>query len=356
MTPDGVSEPRFRGRATIRDIADLAGVSIATVSRVLNDRPDVAPDTRENVLQVVREQGFKRAARQAQQQAPASPRRSPERSGSIGLTLPLVNDAYFGPMLFGASEALYEADMRIVICPTLHEHDREVSLVERLMRGGSTDGAILVLPEEREDELLALRRQGYPFVVVDPRDPPPEGIPCVSAMHAAGAKQATEHLLELGHRRIGAIAGSPGWYATEERLHGFRAALAGAGILPEPELIVYSDWRTPRGIEAAEQLLALDEPPTAIFAFNDNVAIGVLHAARRHGLSVPEDISVVGFDDTAQAEIVIPTLTSVRQPLAEMGRMGVSLLLRLLDGQRIEALRLELSTGLVVRESTAPPR
>ena len=152
LTPDGVSEPRFRGRATIRDIADLAGVSIATVSRVLNDRPDVAPDTRENVLQVVREQGFKRAARsQAQLQPPPSPRRAPVRSGSIGLTLPLVNDAYFGPMLFGASEALYEADMRIVICPTLHEHDREVSLVERLMRGGSTDGAILILPEERED-------------------------------------------------------------------------------------------------------------------------------------------------------------------------------------------------------------
>ena len=221
------AEPRFRGRATIRDIADLAGVSIATVSRVLNDRPDVAPGTRENVLQVVREQGFKRAAR-AHQGAPLQPP-AKERTGSIGLTLPLVNDAYFGPMLFGASEALYEADMRIVMCPTLHEHDREVSLIERLMRGGSTDGAILVLPEERADELLSLRKQGYPFVVVDPREPPPDGIPCVSAMHAAGAKQATEHLLELGHRRIGAIAGTPGWYATEERLHGFRAALAARG-------------------------------------------------------------------------------------------------------------------------------
>jgi LacI family transcriptional regulator len=352
--PELSAEPRFRGRATIRDIADLAGVSIATVSRVLNDRPDVAPGTRENVLQVVREQGFKRAAR-AHQGAPLQVP-AKERTGSIGLTLPLVNDAYFGPMLFGASEALYEADMRIVMCPTLHEHDREVSLIERLMRGGSTDGAILVLPEERADELLSLRKQGYPFVVVDPREPPPDGIPCVSAMHAAGAKQATEHLLELGHRRIGAIAGTPGWYATEERLHGFRAALAAAGILLEPELVVYSDWRTPRGIEAAEQLLALPEPPTAIFAFNDNLAIGVLHAARRRGLTVPEDLSVVGFDDTSQAEIVIPTLTSVRQPLAEMGRMGVSLLLRLLDGQRIEALRLELSTGLVVRESTWLPR
>ncbi len=340
-------EPPFRGRATIRDIADLAGVSIATVSRVLNDRPDVAPETRENVLQVVREHGFStnRGARGL----------SSGRTGMIGLTLPLVADAYFGPMLSGAAEALYERDMRIVLAPTLHEHDREVSLLERLMRG-TTDGAILMLPEESIEELRMLQRQGFPFVVVDPREPPPEGVACVAAMHASGAKEATEHLLALGHRRIGAIAGAPGWYATEERLLGFRAALAAAGILLDPELIVYSDWRMPRGTEAAEQLLALPDPPTAIFGFNDNVAIGALHAARKRGLSVPDDLSVVGFDDTELAVIVTPQLTSVRQPLAEMGRMGVSLLIRILEGQRVDALRVELATKLVVRESTGPLR
>jgi LacI family transcriptional regulator len=343
---DAQHEPPFRGRATIRDIADLAGVSIATVSRVINDRPDVAPETRENVLQVVRAHGFStnRGARGL----------SSGRTGMIGLTLPLVADAYFGPMLGGAAEALYERDMRIVLAPTLHEHDREVSLLERLMRG-TTDGAILMLPEESADELQMLQRQGFPFVVVDPREAPPEGIACVAAMHAAGAKQATEHLLELGHRRIGAIAGAPGWYATEERLLGFRAALAGAGILLDRELVVYSDWRIPRGTEAAEQLLALPDPPTAIFGFNDNVAIGALHAARNRGLSVPDDLSIVGFDDTEQAMIVTPQLTSVRQPLAEMGRMGVSLLIRIIEGQRVDAMRLELSTKLVVRGSTGPP-
>jgi LacI family transcriptional regulator len=337
--------PPFRGRATIRDIADLAGVSIATVSRVLNDRPDVAPETRETVLQVVREHGFStnRGARGL----------SSGRTGMIGLTLPLVADAYFGPILSGAAEALYESDMRIVLAPTLHEHDREVSLLERLMRG-TTDGAILMLPEESAEELRTLQRQGFPFVIVDPREAPPDGIACVSAMHAAGAKQATEHLLSLGHRRIGAVAGVPGWYATEERLIGFRAALAGAGILLE--LVVHSDWRIPGGTAATERLLALDDPPTAIFAFNDNVAIGALHAAHARGFSVPEDLSVVGFDDTEQAVIVTPQLTSVRQPLAELGRTGVSLLTRLIEGQRVEALRMELSTTLVVRESTAPPR
>jgi len=344
---DTQPDPPFRGRATIRDIADLAGVSIATVSRVLNDRPDVSPETRETVMQVVREHGFStnRGARGL----------SSGRTGMIGLTLPLVADAYFGPILGGAAEALYERDMRIVLAATLHEHDREVSLVERLMRG-TTDGAILMLPEESEAELLSLQKQGFPFVVVDPREPPPDGIACVAAMHASGAKQATEHLLELGHRRIGAIAGSPGWYATEERLAGFRAALAGAGILLDPELVVHSDWRIPWGTAAAHQLLGLAEPPTAIFGFNDNVAIGALHAAQERGLSVPGDLSIVGFDDTQQAIIVTPRLTSVSQPLAELGRMGVSLLIRLLEGQRVDALRVELATRLVVRDSTAPPR
>jgi len=340
--PDG---PRFRGRTTIRDIADLAGVSIATVSRVLNDRPDVAPNTRETVLQVVRERGFNRnrTARGL----------SNGRTGFVGLMLPLIADAYFGPILSGAAEALYEADLRIVLCPTLHEHDREVSLLEHLV-SESTDGAILMLPEESEEELLALQAQGYPFVVVDPRERPPDGIACVSAMHASGAQQATEHLLQLGHRRIAAIAGAEHWYATEERLLGFRAALAGAGMFPDPELIRFTDWQVQRGVEVADELLSLPNPPTAIFGFNDNVAIGALNAARARGLRVPEDISIVGFDDTAQAEIVTPKLTTVRQPLAELGRTGVSLLNRLIDGQRLDALRMELSTTLVVRASTGP--
>jgi LacI family transcriptional regulator len=340
-------DQKFRGRATIRDIADLAGVSIATVSRVLNDRPDVARETRESVLQVVREHGFStnRGARGL----------SSGRTGLIGLTLPLVADAYFGPILSGAAEALHERDMRIVLAPTLHEHDREVSLLERLMRG-TTDGAILMLPEESADELRTLQHQGFPFVVVDPRETPPDGIACVSAMHAAGAKEATEHLLALGHRRIGAIAGPSGWYATEERLIGFRSALAGAGMLLDPELVAYSDWRMPRGTEAAEQLLSLPHPPTAIFGFNDNVAIGALHAAQRRGISVPDDLSIVGFDDTELTTIVTPHLTSVRQPLAELGRTGVSLLIRIIEKQRVDALRMELATKLVVRESTAPPR
>ncbi len=338
-------DQKFRGRATIRDIADLAGVSIATVSRVLNDRPDVAPETRESVMQVVRKHGFttNRGARGL----------SSGRTGIVGLTLPLVNDSYFGPILGGASEALYEQDMRILLCPTLHEHDREVSLMDRLTRG-TTDGAILMLPEESTEELLHLQELGYPFVVVDPRESPPDGIPCVSAMHSAGAKLATEHLLQLGHRHIAAMGGTPGWYANDERVIGFRAAMAAARLLPDPDMILYTDWSIPTGEQAAEELLSRPDPPTAIFCFNDNAAIGALNVARRRGIRVPEDLSIVGFDDTFQATIVTPALTTVRQPLAELGRMGVSLLSRLIEGQRLDAMRIELATTLVVRESTGP--
>jgi LacI family transcriptional regulator len=334
------------GRATIRDIAGLAGVSIATVSRVLNDRPDVAPHTREAVLRVVREHGFStnRGARGL----------SSGRTGIVGSTLPFVNAEYFGAILAGAAEALYEEDMRIVLCPTLHQHEREVSLLERLM-GGTTDGALLLLPTESTEELRALQRQGFPFVVLDPRDPVPEGVPVVSAAHAAGAKEATEHLLSLGHRRIGAITGEVGWSATEERLLGFRAALSGYDLLPDPSLIEAADWQITGGYEAAVKLLSRPDRPTAVFAFNDNMAVGVFHAARLYGLRVPEDLSIVGFDDLEEAQIVDPQLTTVRQPLAELGRMGASLLMRLIDRQRLDAVRVELATKLIVRGSTAPP-
>jgi LacI family transcriptional regulator len=315
------------------------------VSRVVNGRPDVSPETREAVLRVVREYGFSsnRNARAL----------SAGRTGLVGMTLPFVHVEYFGRMLSGASEALYEQDMRIVLCPTLHEHQREATLLERLMQG-TTDGALLLLTTESSDDLKALREQGYPFVVLDPRKPLDEGIPAVSATHWAGAKAATDHLLGLGHRRIGAIMGPHGWHATVDRLDGYHAALAAAGLMPEQELVAKGNFTGDSGHAAASALLALPQPPTAIFAFNDEMAIGAMQAARERGLRIPEDLSIVGFDDLERAAIVVPALTTVRQPLAEMGRMAVSLLTRLLDNQRVEGLNVELATRLVVRQSTGP--
>ena len=335
------------GRATIREIAELAGVSIATVSRVVNGREDVSPETRELVQRVVRERGYT-ANRNARGL-------SAGKTGLIGATVPMLHHAYFSYILAGAAEGLYEQDMRLVLSPTMHEHHREVSLLERLMHG-TTDGAVIILPEESSEELELLLNHGYRFVVIDPLLPLNERIPAVSAAHAAGADQAMKHLLSLGHTRIAAITGPRGWKATEDRRRGYYAALAAAGIMPDPKLEVESNFEIGGGAVAAEQLLALPEPPTAIFCFNDNMAVGAMQTARARGVGIPEDLSIVGFDDLEEAEIVTPALTTIRQPLAEMGRIAVSLLMRLLDNQRLEALHVELGTRLVVRDSTAPPR
>jgi len=331
------------GRPTIRDIATLAGVSPATVSRVINGRPEVSEAVREKVLRVVAENGY----------TVTRPTLAGMHTGLVGVTLPLIHHSYFSEILAGVGEAFYEHELPMVLCPTLHEHDREVTLLQRL-RHGTTDGAILILPEESQEELAALREQGYPFVIVDPRMTPDERVPTVSASHLSGAREATEHLLRLGHRRIAAITGPHGWIATEERLRGYRGALGEAGIAPDPALQIDSNFRDNGGRLATSALLSLPDPPTAIFAFNDMLAIGALQAIRQHGLRVPQDISVVGFDDTYEASIVHPALTTVRQPLAEMGRMAVAQLVRLLQNQRIEALHVELATKLVVRESTGP--
>jgi LacI family transcriptional regulator len=333
-------------RLTIRQVADLAGVSTATVSRVINGHADVSEKSRKAVMRVVREHGYStnRTARGL----------SWGRTGLVGVTLPVLHHSYFSVILAGAGEALYEHDMRMVLCPTHHEHDREVTLLERLMQG-TTDGALLILPEESGEELSALHEHGYRFVIVDPHQALDERVPTVSAAHTSGASEAVDHLLGLGHRRIAAITGPRGWIATEERLRGYRAALAAVGVMPDPQLEVAADFRTKGGFQAATSLLDLDDPPTAIFAFNDMLAIGAMQAARQRGVSVPDELSVIGFDDTFEASIVTPPLTTVRQPLAEMGRMAVALLVRLLGNQRMEALHVELETKLIVRESTAPP-
>jgi LacI family transcriptional regulator len=338
-SPDGPGPERM----TIRRVAELAGVSIATVSRVVNGHADVSSQTREAVQRVIRERGYSSGARSRA-----------TGTGQIGVMVPLIHPGCFADILSGAAEALYEHDLRAVLGPTRHSRAREMSLLGQLA-DGAADGAIIVLPEESSDEFAALAARGFPVVIVDPRTEIADGIPVVSAAHSAGATQATRHLLELGHRRIAAIGGPKGWIATEERMRGYHAALAGAGVLPDPELVHYSDFRIEGGREAAARLLGLPDAPTAIFAFNDSMAVGALQAASARGLRVPADVSVAGFDDTIEATITVPALTTVRQPLAELGRTAVSLLLRQMENRRLEPLRIELATRLVIRDSTAGP-
>jgi LacI family transcriptional regulator len=336
------------GQTTIHDIARLAGVSIATVSRALNNRRYVAPETRDEVLRIAREHGFRTNT--------SARALSGGRTGLVSAIVPDVNAEYFSNILAGVSEALHELDMDLVLSMSHHQHDRELTLLKRIMRT-RTDGVLLLLPSESADELEALRHQGLPFVIVDPRQPVPPGVPSVSAAHAAGAREATEHLLALGHRRIGVISGAPDWLASVERLRGYQAALAAADIPTDPGLVIEADFAVSEGgAIATEKLLDQPEPPTAIFAFNDILALGALRAAAARGLRVPDDLSIVGFDDAGTAALVTPALTTVRQPLGEMGRLATGLLARLLNRQSVEALHIELETKLVVRGSTAPAR
>lgn len=331
---------------TIRDIARSSGVSVATVSRVLNGHPDVAPATRDVVLHHVKEGAYvtNRTARGL----------AGGKTGLIGLAVPFFDAEYFMQIVAGAAGGLKERDARFVVSPTEHEHDREVSLLERVMHG-STDGAMLVLPSESSAELLSLRRWGRPFVVIDPPRPTHEDIFVVTAAHWSGARAVTEHLLSLGHKRIGVITGTPGWIATTDRLDGFRATLAGAGLLAPPELIAEGNFQIAGGYDGTKHLLGLHDPPTAIFAFNDNMAVGALQAARELGVLVPDDVSIAGYDDAESASITVPRLTTVKQPLREMGRVGADILFRLIDERPVEASRVELSNRLIVRESTGPP-
>jgi LacI family transcriptional regulator len=216
-------------------------------------------------------------------------------------------------------------------------------------------GALLLLPEESPAELRRLKDDGLAFVVVDPLHDLGPDIAVVSAANTSGAYRATSHLLQLGHRRIGVITGRRDGAASRARLQGHYAALVEAGVMPDPLLEVEADFVLPGGVVAADHLLGLADPPTAIFAFNDMMAVGASHAARARGLRLPEELSIVGFDDTPEAQAAHPGLTTVNQPLKELGRMAVSVLVRLLDDHRFEPPHVELATQLVVRSSTVRP-
>lgn len=338
--------PATPRRVTVRDIAAHTGVSIATVSRVLNEQTNVAPRTRDLVRRAAAELG-------AQTDTTG---RAAVRQGAVFVRCPYVLTDYFGLIVSSIAETL-ELHGRTLIL-NAGEAAQQAAVLPTLPTRAGIGGAIVILPPEPSEQLVELRGRGFPFVVVDPRTPMPRDIAAVSAAHFAGARSLTAHLTQLGHRRIGVIAGPHNWLASEARLAGHASALAEAGVLPSPDLVRATEPTTRHGYQAANALLDLPQRPTALIGFNDKAAVGALTAAAQRGLRVPDDLSVAGFDDIDLAQATSPMLTTVRQPLAEMGRMAVSLLIRLLDGHRVDALHVELATELVVRGSTgsAPAR
>jgi LacI family transcriptional regulator len=338
-----MSRPRGQ-RVTVRDLAAETGVSIATVSRVLNNQANVAPDTRELV---------RRAAERLSGQT-AGPLTARDRvtPGAVYLRCPYLLTDYFGLIVSSIAETLELHDRPVLL--NAGEAAQRAEILPALASRPGISGAILVLPPEPSEQLVNLRARGFPFVVVDPRAPMPRDIAAVSAAHFAGARSISTHLADLGHRRIGVIAGPHNWLASDARLAGHASALANVGVLPDPLLVRSVEPTAQFGYHAAGELLDLPQPPTALIGFNDKVAVGALAAAAQRGLRVPEDLSVAGFDDIDLAQATRPQLTTVRQPLQEMGRLAVSLLIRLMERQRLDALHIELATELVIRDSTAP--
>lgn len=224
------------------------------------------------------------------------------------------------------------------------------------LRTRSTEGVIFVTSMVEPPLQAELRRLRLPVVIVDPAGVAPQEAPTIGATNWAGSLRASQYLLGLGHRRIGFIAGPPQLMCSRARMDGYRAALDAAGLAIDDRLVRPGNFYHESGYTAGMHLLGLPEPPTAIFASSDQMALGVYEAVRKRGLRVPDDVSVVGFDDLPEVRWCSPPLTTIRQPLAEMGMLAARTVLRLARGETIESPRVELATDLVVRDSAAAPR
>jgi LacI family transcriptional regulator len=326
---------------TIFDVAREAGVSYATVSRVLNNKAHVKPEKREAVLQATIRLGYV-ANQQARSLAGG-------HSYVIGLLVHGFGTSYMGAIVRGIDEALDAANYDLMLYTTHRHRTKESGYVATVTRG-LTDGLLLVLPRNPAAYLASLRRQQFPYMLIDH-----QGLGdyhhSVGATNFEGAYAATRHLIELGHRRIGFITGALELGCAVDRLEGYRAALAQFGIPVDPALIQEGDFLQPQGFAGAEALLGMPERPTAIFASNDEMAFGVMEAARVHSLRLPEDLSVIGFDDIPRAADVYPPLTTVRQPLEQMGRVAAETLLKLINDSQFVVERIVLPTELIIRQS-----
>jgi DNA-binding LacI/PurR family transcriptional regulator len=331
------------GRPTIAQVAKGAGVSVPTVSKVLNGRADVSQPTRERVERVIEEYGFvrNRAARALRK----------GRTGLVDLILPRLDDEYYLPILEGVAQVLREAGVRLVLTSTNYQSEQEVQWIETVT-DRSTDGILLVLPSEEAIEHL--ERSGLPFVLIHNQGGLLATAPSVRITSWEGGFIATSHLIKLGHRRIAYIGKNAPAIDAIERIAGYRAALDAANLPADPQLQCDGDFTEDDGYIATKELLELPEPPTAIFAGNDRQAAGVYRALHELGLSVPGDMSVIGFDNLPYTEIMNPPLTTVHAPRLELGRTATTMLLRLINGETLEMTRAILPTHFVERQSCRP--
>ncbi|WP_440107422.1 LacI family DNA-binding transcriptional regulator [Streptosporangium sp. H16] len=322
---------------TISYIAETAGVSIPTVSKVINGRSGVAADTRARVEALVTEYGYRKS----------------NRKNVLELVFGQLEDMWGMEIIRGVERVAREQRVGVTLTEFGPHHDPlNHSIDDTLARRPACVVTVAQLSQEQRDQLSA---KNIPFVVFDPTGELPDGVPFVGATNWAGGRSATRHLIELGHRRVAMIAGPDKVLCCRARLDGYRSALEAADLPVDPALIVRAGLTLKDGRVAALGLLGAADRPTAIFACNDLQALGVYQAARELGLRVPADLSVVGFDDLPVTALVDPPLTTVHQPLTEMAAAATELALALGRGEEPTQVGLELATTLTIRESTARP-
>lgn len=332
---------KTKSKVTILDVAAEAGVSFGTVSRVINNDAHVKKETRERVLSVIEKLNYV-ANRQARSLAGG-------KTNSVGVLVPDLGTGYIGEIIRGIDAELSLADMDLILYTTHRTPTKEANYVANLA-SGMVDGLLLVLPRQPQDFIETMQQRHFPFVLIDHQGTG-QDCPAVGATNWSGGYNATEYLIELGHKRIGFITGSMDLGCAVDRLAGYRSALKTYHLADDPDLIYEGDFSQTDGYTGALVLLDLPNPPTAIFASNDVMAMGVMDAIRNRGLRVPDDVSVVGFDDIPQASLVRPALTTINQPLEKMGRVAAQVLLSMLDDPEKVTARIELPTHLVVRDS-----
>jgi LacI family transcriptional regulator len=335
-----------KSKITIHDVAAEAGVSFGTVSRVINNDVHVKEETRQRVWEVVNKLNYV-ANRQARSLAGG-------KTNSIGVLVPDLGTGYIGEIVRGIDAELSLGGMDLIVYTTHRTPTKEANYVANLA-SGMVDGLLLVLPREPQDLIKTMEDRNFPFVLIDHQGTD-EDCPAVGAANWSGGYNATEHLIELGHKRIGHITGSMDLGCSVDRLAGYQSALRTYHLEEDPALVYEGDFAQPDGYVGTLALLDLPIPPTAIFAANDVMAMGAMDAVRHRGLRVPEDISIVGFDDIPQASLVRPALTTINQPLEKMGRVATQILLNMLDEPENQKTRIELPTHLVIRDSCAKPQ
>ena len=340
-------ETRQSKRLTMAQIAKEVGVSTTTVSKVLNQLPGVGMETRARIQQVIDQNDY------VQNHAARHLRKG--QSGLIDLVIMRLEGGYDLGIMHGVQQALEESGHRLVVFAT-HEDEATERLWLRRILDQSSDGVLLLLPYERIGIANALMAQNIPFVAIGDRNEPTTAFPTIGSTIWLGGYTATEYLISLGHRRIGIITGPLHLTTSRARLAGYREALERAGIPIDASLICEGNYLLGDGFTQANALLDLSDPPTAIFTGNDAQATGVYQALYKRNIRIPDAISVIGFDDVTYTAQMSPPLTTIHQPLFEMGKMAASILLRLIAGETLESKHMELSTSLVVRESCAAPR